>query len=594
MFNFGNSNEGQRTAISSADGPVLIIAGPGTGKTYTLVQRTIYLIEECGVKPESIFIATFTEKAAKELITRITNELSERGISVNINEMYIGTFHSLCLRILKEHLEFTRLKKNYRLLDSFDQQYTVYQNIYSMRNSVPGFSEVIQNGSLWDMSAQVCSYVNMLSEELVSADDMSADPNPQISALGKLLIMYQGILEANNYENVKSEEFLRDAVKRFWERYGGNTYEELNPKLAIYAASIEEAVSEVKPALENILSELGIPLTKILLNVGDAKYTKNDDIRNFNNLDVRKSEGNDKRFIILVEKGKEGWNCRSLFGVALFRNPSSKIFVLQATMRCLRSITDEGHTATIFLSKENFDILDDELHKNFNMTINDLKEPSNAERRRVQVHVMPPQRSIKLKHVWHEYSLHGKEYTEPLDFKLAETDFSKYTSKIYERESIAADTTVKEKNADDIRNDVRYSKLTLIGEISRYLNISCITVSRILDESVDGTEYILETVNKYNAVLDDIIIPSIFHALFEVTSEIKSEERELILLKEPKNAGYYEFSAKEDLILTNKYLGFTPEQIGKSFHADVYCFDSVPEKECFRQYITSNKVKPNY
>lgn len=396
------------------------------------------------------------------------------------------------------------------------------------------------------------------------------------------------------YENVKSEEFLRDAVKRFWERYGGNTYEELNPKLAIYAASIEEAVSEVKPALENILSELGIPLTKILLNVGDAKYTKNDDIRNFNNLDVKESEGNDKQFIILVEKGKEGWNCRSLFGVALFRNPSSKIFVLQATMRCLRSITDEGHTATIFLSKDNFDILDDELHKNFNMTINDLKEPSNAERRRVQVHVMPPQRSIKLKHVWHEYSLHGKEYTEPLDFKLAETDFSKYTSKIYERESIAADTTVKEKNADDIRNDVRYSKLTLIGEISRYLNISCITGSRILDESVDGTEYILEIVNKYNAVLDDIIIPSIFHALFEVTSEIKSEERELILLKEPKNAGYYEFSAKEDLILTNKYLGFTPEQIGKSFHADVYCFDSVPEKECFRQYITSNKVKEIY
>ncbi len=148
MFNFGNSNEGQRTAISSADGPVLIIAGPGTGKTYTLVQRTIYLIEECGVKPESIFIATFTEKAAKELITRITNELSERDISVNINEMYIGTFHSLCLRILKEHLEVTRLKKNYRLLDSFDQQYTVYQNIYSMRNAVPGFSEVIQNGSL--------------------------------------------------------------------------------------------------------------------------------------------------------------------------------------------------------------------------------------------------------------------------------------------------------------------------------------------------------------------------------------------------------------------------------------------------------------
>jgi DNA helicase-2/ATP-dependent DNA helicase PcrA len=111
MFDFENANEGQRKAIEADDGPVLIIAGPGTGKTYTLVQRTIYLIEECGIKPESILIATFTEKAAKELITRITNELAARNIVANINEMYIGTFHSICLRILKDHLEYTRRKR---------------------------------------------------------------------------------------------------------------------------------------------------------------------------------------------------------------------------------------------------------------------------------------------------------------------------------------------------------------------------------------------------------------------------------------------------------------------------------------------------
>ena len=140
------------------------------------------------------------------------------------------------------------------------------------------------------------------------------------------------------YENVKSDEFLTDVVTRFWQRYGGRTYEDLNPKLAIYAAGVEEAATEVRPALEKILATLGIPASRILLNVGDTKYTKDEDIRNFNNLDVPGSEGNEKQFIILVEKGKEGWNCRSLFGVALFRNPQSKIFVLQATMRCLRSI----------------------------------------------------------------------------------------------------------------------------------------------------------------------------------------------------------------------------------------------------------------
>lgn len=137
MFDFGNANAQQRQAISTVSGPVLITAGPGTGKTHTLVQRTIYLIKECNVQPENIFIATFTEKAAKELITRITNELAAHQISVNINEMYVGTFHSLCLRILKDHLAFTRLRKNYRLLDAFDQQYMIFQNLDRFK-SIPG------------------------------------------------------------------------------------------------------------------------------------------------------------------------------------------------------------------------------------------------------------------------------------------------------------------------------------------------------------------------------------------------------------------------------------------------------------------------
>ena len=396
------------------------------------------------------------------------------------------------------------------------------------------------------------------------------------------------------YGNVKSEEFLKAAVTTFWERYGGKTYDGLNPKLAIYAAGVEEAANEVRPALEKILAELAIPATSILLNVGDPKYTKDEDIRHFNNLDVLGTEGNEKQFIILVEKGKEGWNCRSLFGVALFRSPKSTIFVLQATMRCLRAITDERLTATVFLSKENFDTLDDELHKNFNMEIKDIKNPSSTNRHKYQVRVLPPPRTITLKRVWHEYSLHEKEYSSPVDFNLTDADFSKYRSVMYEGDSLARDTTVKEKIVDHLQNNMKYSAFTLAGEIARYLNISCILASRILRESVDGLDVILDAVNRYNAVLDDFIIPAVFHALFEVTSELRTEDKELVLLREPKDAGYYEFSAKDDLVLAHRYPGFTPEQVKKSFHADTYCFDSAPEKECFMQYITSGKVQEVY
>ena len=210
MFDFGNANESQRKAIATSDGPVLITAGPGTGKTFTLVQRAIYLIEECGIKPESIFIATFTEKAAKELITRITDELAKRKITANINEMYVGTFHSLCLRILKEHMEFSRLRKNYRLIDQFDQCYMVFQNIYKFRNVENSDLVLPSNRGAWSHAGTVCDYVNNLSEELVTPEELMADADQRISVLGNLLQAYRELLEDNNlmdFASIQTETY---------------------------------------------------------------------------------------------------------------------------------------------------------------------------------------------------------------------------------------------------------------------------------------------------------------------------------------------------------------------------------------------------
>ena len=121
-----------------------------------------------------------------------------------------------------------------------------------------------------------------------------------------------------------------------------------------------------------------------------------------------------------------------------------------------------------------------------------------------------------------------------------------------------------------------------------------ILAAKILREAQDGMNVILAVVNQYNAVVDDIIIPTIFHALFDVIATQKTEDRDVVLLREPKDAAYYEFSVKDDLVITNKYPGFTPDEVLKSFHADTYCFDSLPEKECFFQYIKSDKVQEVY
>ncbi|MGL5971637.1 MAG: UvrD-helicase domain-containing protein, partial [Cetobacterium sp.] len=97
-----NLNKSQTEAVHSIDGPVLIVAGPGSGKTRTLVERMVFMIKEKNIKPEEILVSTFTERAARELSTRIINRLKEENF--HLEGLYIGTLHSICLRIIDENI----------------------------------------------------------------------------------------------------------------------------------------------------------------------------------------------------------------------------------------------------------------------------------------------------------------------------------------------------------------------------------------------------------------------------------------------------------------------------------------------------------
>lgn len=400
--------------------------------------------------------------------------------------------------------------------------------------------------------------------------------------------------EPRGYENVKSEDFIREVIGEFWKRYGGKTYDELNPKIAFYASTVEEAAHVLKPLVEQAISELGISTEAVLINVGDEKYTKSEDIHHFNNLDVVGTEGNKKQFLILVEKGKEGWNCRSLFAVALYRKPKSTVFVLQATMRCLRAITSNQQKATIFLSKENYNILDDELHKNFNVAISDLGNQVEKNRKHFHVKVLPPPRVIKLKRVSHHHTLVKLTYDKPISFGLAELDLEKYKSRIYTRRSISSDGASAIVEANNIQTNQHFTDYTLTAEAATYLNMPCLHVHRVLHESTDGIELILERVNQFNDILYDVIIPGIFHAFFKVKTEVVTQDMDVTLLKmPPQNHEYYDFSANEELVVTTD-TPWAHIHMLKSFHADTYCFDSKPEFECFRQYLVNNKVKTIY
>lgn len=223
MFDFGQANEEQRKVIQHTDGPTLIIAGPGTGKTFTLVKRVVYLIVEKGVKPENILIATFTEKAAKELITRITNELLKINISVNVNELYIGTIHSICLRLIKENVEFTRLKKNYRLMDDFDQKYLIYRN-HKAFDGIANLEFIADRQSAWEKAKQLSYYFNAISEELITVEDLKKDRDLSVQVLAQAYEIYQGLLNEENaldfssiqviaYELLRDNEAVRNKIQ---------------------------------------------------------------------------------------------------------------------------------------------------------------------------------------------------------------------------------------------------------------------------------------------------------------------------------------------------------------------------------------------
>lgn len=206
-FDFGNANSEQKKAIQQTDGPVLIIAGPGTGKTFTLVKRAIYLIVEKGVKPENILIATFTEKAAKELITRISNELIKLDIAVNLNDLYIGTIHSICLRLIKENIEFTRLRKNYRLLDEFDQKYLIYRK-HKLFDEIPDIGLIADNLSPWERAKQLSFYFNNVSEEMATVEDLRKDKDPAVQVLARAYEIYQTLLEEENAMDFSSIQVI--------------------------------------------------------------------------------------------------------------------------------------------------------------------------------------------------------------------------------------------------------------------------------------------------------------------------------------------------------------------------------------------------
>lgn len=381
-----------------------------------------------------------------------------------------------------------------------------------------------------------------------------------------------------DFGEVRSEIFIEEVLSTFWSEYGENRLEGRLPKMAFYAPNIENLRNELKPRIEKILTNLSIPIDKVLEYHTEAEDNKED----FRTLDTIESK---KQFVLLVGKGTEGWNCRSLVACALYRKPSSSIFVLQASTRCMRSIGDNSTKAHIFLSRENYKVLDKELKNNFASSIQDL---NNQEQESFEFEIkVEKKKTIKVKKVIKDIVA-----SEIKGIEGIKIDVSKYKPEKYEHYVLGSEITMDASGKAVLMQDTLgsrkikqsndYTYYEIVELINRYTHLSCLAVNEISENIGLSRNELVEKINKNDGFLK-FIIDTVLDTVYQYTETEMVLEEEIELTKEYPFKMSREEGKKALVIFKEK-----EEENGATsrigFHINPYNFDSSDERDLFRQF----------
>ena len=184
MSIYDTLNNQQKEAVLHTEGPLLILAGAGSGKTRVLTHRIAYLIEECGVNPWNILAITFTNKAAGEMRERV-----DKIVGFGSDSVWVSTFHSTCVRILRRHIDLLGYDTNFTIYDSDDSKTVMKDVIRSMDLDPKVYKER--------------TFLNVIShakDELISPEQflVNAGADYKQQLVGKAYMEYQKALKKNN------------------------------------------------------------------------------------------------------------------------------------------------------------------------------------------------------------------------------------------------------------------------------------------------------------------------------------------------------------------------------------------------------------
>ena len=184
MSIYDTLNPKQKEAVLHTDGPLLILAGAGSGKTRVLTHRIAYLIDECGVNPWNIMAITFTNKAAGEMRERVDNL-----VGFGAESIWVSTFHSSCVRILRRHIENLGYTTSFSIYDSDDQKTLMRQVFKTLDIDTKQFKE-----------RSVLAAISSAKDKLIPPDEflLNAGGDFREKKTGEIYKEYQKQLKKNN------------------------------------------------------------------------------------------------------------------------------------------------------------------------------------------------------------------------------------------------------------------------------------------------------------------------------------------------------------------------------------------------------------
>ena len=184
MSIYDTLNPPQKEAVAHTEGPVLILAGAGSGKTRVLTHRIAYLIEEMGVNPWNILAITFTNKAAQEMRERV-----DKLVGFGSESIWVSTFHSTCVRILRRHIDNIGYATNFTIYDADDQKSVIKDVCRKLNIDTKIYKE-----------RSLLAQISHAKDELLTPDDMEmkAAGDFNMKKVASVYREYQNALRKNN------------------------------------------------------------------------------------------------------------------------------------------------------------------------------------------------------------------------------------------------------------------------------------------------------------------------------------------------------------------------------------------------------------